>query len=215
MSRVIAVTACGFMLAACSATMPSLSLDFMKSAPQAETLAIESEPPGGGGKNLVRPELSYALPAPGPARQRVLRHAYAEWLSAADRIGASGGRWRSCRATARAQPGSRGPAGGGPAEEAGSEEKEAQRGHGRRAGTLTPSGDGTIRDQLSLASTIISVAAEAEEPAIEKRLWRTASERNTKMLAGWQVGSTLTPGASPGASFTILPLELGPSLHRL
>jgi hypothetical protein len=28
MSRVIAVTACGLMLAACSATMPSLSLDF-------------------------------------------------------------------------------------------------------------------------------------------------------------------------------------------
>src|SRR5439155_1853293 len=35
MSRVIAVTACGFMLAACSTTMPSL--DFMKSAPQAES----------------------------------------------------------------------------------------------------------------------------------------------------------------------------------
>jgi len=44
MSRVIAVMACGFMLAACSTTMPSL--DFMKSAPQAESLAIESEPPG-------------------------------------------------------------------------------------------------------------------------------------------------------------------------
>ena len=43
MSRVIAVMACGFMLAACSTTMPSL--DFMKSAPQAESLAIESEPP--------------------------------------------------------------------------------------------------------------------------------------------------------------------------
>jgi hypothetical protein len=45
MSRVIAIMACGFMLAACSATLPSLNLDFMKSAPQAETLAIESEPP--------------------------------------------------------------------------------------------------------------------------------------------------------------------------
>ena len=43
MSRVIAVIAGGFMLAACSTTMPSL--DFLKSAPQAETLAIESEPP--------------------------------------------------------------------------------------------------------------------------------------------------------------------------
>ena len=88
----------------------------------------------------------------------------------------------------------------------------AARGHGRRccrAGTLIPSGDSTIRDQLSLAGTIISVAAEAEEPVIEQRLWRTASERNTKMLAGWQVGSTLTPGASSGASFTILPLSQG------
>src|SRR5256884_8379642 len=48
MSRVLAVMACGFMpcgfmLAACSTTMPSL--DFRKSAPQAESLAIESEPP--------------------------------------------------------------------------------------------------------------------------------------------------------------------------
>ena len=53
MSRVIAVTACGFMLAACSATMPSLSLDFMKSAPQAETLAIASEPPGADAKTSL------------------------------------------------------------------------------------------------------------------------------------------------------------------
>src|SRR5262245_24005849 len=44
MSRVIGVIACGFMLAACSTTMPSLN--FMKSAPQAESLAIESEPAG-------------------------------------------------------------------------------------------------------------------------------------------------------------------------
>jgi hypothetical protein len=69
MSRVIAIMACGFMLTACSATMPSLSLDFMKSAPQAETLAIESEPPGAEAKNIIGSELSYALPAPGPARQ--------------------------------------------------------------------------------------------------------------------------------------------------
>jgi PEGA domain len=53
MSRVIAVTACGFILTACSATMPSLSLDFMKSAPQAETLAIESEPPGAEAKTSL------------------------------------------------------------------------------------------------------------------------------------------------------------------
>ena len=44
MSRIIAVMASGFMLAACSVTMPSLSLDFMRSAPQDETLAIDSEP---------------------------------------------------------------------------------------------------------------------------------------------------------------------------
>src|SRR5262249_37297899 len=112
---------------------------------------------------------------------------------------------------ARATPCDGAREGGAPPKKAGPEEKHPRRGHGRRccrAGTLTPSGDGTIRDQLSLAGTIISVAAEAEEPAIEKRLWRTASERNTKMLAGWQAGSPLTPGASSGASFTTL--ELGP-----
>jgi PEGA domain-containing protein len=51
MSRVIAVPVCGFMLAACSTTMPSL--DFMKSAPQAESLAIESEPPGAEAKTSL------------------------------------------------------------------------------------------------------------------------------------------------------------------
>src|SRR5262249_7433579 len=51
MSRVIAVMACGFMLAACSTTMPSL--DFMKSAPQAVSLAIESEPPGAEAKTSL------------------------------------------------------------------------------------------------------------------------------------------------------------------
>src|SRR6516164_8362030 len=51
MSRVIAVMACGFMLSACSATMPSL--DFLKSTPQPETLAIESEPPGAEAKTSL------------------------------------------------------------------------------------------------------------------------------------------------------------------
>jgi len=51
MSRVIAVMACGFMLAACSATMPSL--DFLRSAPQPETLAVESEPPGAEAKTSL------------------------------------------------------------------------------------------------------------------------------------------------------------------
>ena len=53
MSRIIAVTASGFMLAACSVTMPSLSLDFMRSAPQDETLAIESEPPAAEAKTSL------------------------------------------------------------------------------------------------------------------------------------------------------------------
>jgi hypothetical protein len=53
MSRLIAVVAWGFMLAACSATMPNLNLDFMKSVPQAETLAIESEPPGAEAKTSL------------------------------------------------------------------------------------------------------------------------------------------------------------------
>src|SRR6266446_2964798 len=53
MGRLIAVVAWGFMLAACSATMPNLNLDFMKSAPQAETLAIESEPPGAEAKTSL------------------------------------------------------------------------------------------------------------------------------------------------------------------
>jgi PEGA domain len=44
MTRVIAVIACGLMLAACSTTVPSL--DFMKSASEVEMLSIESEPPG-------------------------------------------------------------------------------------------------------------------------------------------------------------------------
>src|SRR5467141_3445876 len=53
MSRLIAVVACGFMLGACSTTIPSLNLDFMKSAPHAETLAIESEPPGAEAKTSL------------------------------------------------------------------------------------------------------------------------------------------------------------------
>jgi hypothetical protein len=67
MSRVIAVIAYGFTLAACSTTMPSL--DFMKSAPQAETLAIESEPPGAEAKTTLgqscraRPASSRSSPA--------------------------------------------------------------------------------------------------------------------------------------------------------
>jgi len=53
MSRLIAVVAWGLMLAACSATMSNLNLDFMKSSPQAETLTIESEPPGAEAKTSL------------------------------------------------------------------------------------------------------------------------------------------------------------------
>jgi PEGA domain-containing protein len=48
MSRVIAVVACGFTLAACSSSISSWN--FLKSAPQTEALHIESEPPGADAK---------------------------------------------------------------------------------------------------------------------------------------------------------------------
>src|SRR4029078_9232569 len=44
MSRVIAIAACGLILAACSMSMPSM--DFFRSGPATEVLRIESEPPG-------------------------------------------------------------------------------------------------------------------------------------------------------------------------
>jgi hypothetical protein len=50
MSRVIAVTACGLTLAACSMSMPSL--DFFKSTPPTETLRVESEPPGADARTI-------------------------------------------------------------------------------------------------------------------------------------------------------------------
>jgi hypothetical protein len=48
MSRVIAIMACGFTLAACSSisSLSTSSLNFMKSTPSSEALRIESEPPG-------------------------------------------------------------------------------------------------------------------------------------------------------------------------
>ncbi len=48
MSRVIALLACGFSLAACSSSLPSM--DFFKSSPTTEALRIESEPPGAEAK---------------------------------------------------------------------------------------------------------------------------------------------------------------------
>jgi len=98
MSRVIAVIACGLMLAACSATMPSL--DFLKSAPQSETLAIESEPPGAEAKTslgqscrtpcqlVVQPgsEFSVTLALNGYQPQTVSVRPDAEATSAAPRL---------------------------------------------------------------------------------------------------------------------------------
>jgi hypothetical protein len=51
MSRVIAVVACGFTVAACSASMPSLN--FLSSSPPSEALRFESEPPGAEVKTSV------------------------------------------------------------------------------------------------------------------------------------------------------------------
>jgi len=50
-SRVIALAACAFTMAACSASMPSLS--FLSSAPPTEALRIESEPPGAEAKTSL------------------------------------------------------------------------------------------------------------------------------------------------------------------
>src|SRR5262249_10963881 len=120
--------------------------------------------------------------APCTARQRVLRHACAERLATTDRVGASGGGRRNCSAAAQAQPGSRGPA-GGDAEKADCEEKEASCdtiptgsiaagglgsadvcaggrtsvGAGSHPRVLSALGGCSLRDQLSLSVTIISV----------------------------------------------------------
>jgi hypothetical protein len=51
MSRVIAVLACGFALAACSMSMPSL--DFFRSSPPTEVLRVESEPPGADARTTL------------------------------------------------------------------------------------------------------------------------------------------------------------------
>jgi hypothetical protein len=161
MSRLIAVVAWGFMLAACSATMPNLNLDFMKSAPQAETLAIESEPPGAEAKiSLGQSCLTPCQLSVQPGSE-VFRDARAKGLPVADGVGASGGGGRNCSAAAQAQPGSRGPA-GGDAEEADCEEKEARCDTDACAcccpGALSL-GSGTIRDQLSLAVAITGSGA--------------------------------------------------------
>ena len=51
MNRVIAVIACGFIVAACSASTPSLN--FFSSSPSTETVRFESKPPGAEVKTSV------------------------------------------------------------------------------------------------------------------------------------------------------------------
>jgi len=51
MSRVVAVVACGFSLAACSASMPSL--EFLKSSSETEAVRVESQPPGAEAKSAA------------------------------------------------------------------------------------------------------------------------------------------------------------------
>jgi hypothetical protein len=115
---------------------------------------------------------SHALPALGPARQRVLGDDCAERPSAADGGGAIGGGGRKYWPAARTQSGSRHLAGGEAAEEieTGCQKKDARCGSGPSSSTAADglgsaractrcacsclSGDGTIRDQLSLAVTI-------------------------------------------------------------
>ena len=89
MSRVIAVMACGFTLAACSASMPSLN--FLSSAPPSEALRIESDPPGAEAKTSLGTDLPHALRAHRPTRQRILGDACAQRVPAADRVGAPRG----------------------------------------------------------------------------------------------------------------------------
>src|SRR4030088_1197013 len=67
MRGVFAVAACGFALAACTMSMPSL--DFFKSAPPTEMLRIESEPPGADARTTqgqnCRTPCELAVPAGG------------------------------------------------------------------------------------------------------------------------------------------------------
>src|SRR5262249_5595225 len=86
MSRVIAVMACGLMpwgliVVACSTTMASL--DFMKSAPQAESPAIESEPPGAEAKTSAGKSCRRACQLsvqPGRGRQRWPQAPHVRWF---------------------------------------------------------------------------------------------------------------------------------------
>jgi hypothetical protein len=194
MSRVIAVTACGLMLAACSAAMPSL--DFLKSAPQSETLAIESEPPGAEAKTSLGQSCRTPCQLAVQPGSEFFRDACAERLSAADRVGASGG--GGCYAPAGTQSGSGHPAGGEAGKEAACSEKDAgcssdpSRGaaaHGlgrpdERAGS--GSGPcarafgcgrvGSVRDRISLAIALVPLpirlrAAPAPTPPERWTLW--------------------------------------------
>jgi hypothetical protein len=69
MSRVIALVACGFTLAACSMSMPSL--DMFKSGPTMETLRLESEPPGADARTPTGQSCRTPCELPVPAGQDV------------------------------------------------------------------------------------------------------------------------------------------------
>ena len=167
------------MLAACSETMPSL--DFMRSAPQAESLAIESEPPGAEAKSTlgqscrtpcqlsVQPgsEFSVTLALSGYQPQTVSVRPEAQGTSAAPRLAPN-----PVKVSLQAVTTSKKPIAKKKKPVATTARPAASRtgGIGSRnggAGACTNghacscpgglSGGGTILDQLSLAVTIISV----------------------------------------------------------
>lgn len=94
MSRVIGFVMCGFTLAACSVSLPSL--DFLKSSPAKTALRFESVPPGAQVKvsgltcrtpcelTLEVADLSVTFTRKGYQRQTVLVHSEGGVFSAAE-----------------------------------------------------------------------------------------------------------------------------------
>jgi hypothetical protein len=136
-------------------------------------------------ENLVGPELSHALPALGPARQRVLGNACAQRLSVADRVRPAGSRW--FHPATRTQSGSGCPAGCETAEEANCQEADAggdsspsrstaADGLGSadrcssngcavtRPAAVRPGRVGTVRDRVPLAVALVRLPLKRREP---------------------------------------------------
>src|SRR5262249_32474728 len=133
----------------------------------------------GGSENLSGSELPHAMPARGPARQRVLGDLCAERLPDTDRVRATRGGRRKCSA-ALPQSGSGRSAAVGTGEEAGGKEtgtrctalasgstatdglrRATERTIGRaRAcpGGLGASGIGALRNRLSMGIALVAVA---------------------------------------------------------